>query len=160
MKNLSLLLLLFLATTSHQVVNRKIRNILSSEDNSESYRLPNNSIPYHYKINFSPHIIPDNFTFNGELEVYLQIVEPTKNLTLHATNLTILDEETTIRGDKGTISPDKHIIDKKRDFLILTFSNELLPGNYTLQLKFNGTIGDKDLGLFKNSYKNDRNETE
>lgn len=149
--------LLLLVTTSQQFLYRKIRNTLPTTENN--YRLPNNSIPQHYKLNLNPNIIPDNFTFNGELEILLEIVVVTKNLTLHASNLTILEGETNLLGEKEKILPNKHIIDEERDFLILTFSKEIQPGNYTLQLKFYGVISNNDVGLFKNSYKNEENET-
>lgn len=159
-EELKFLLLLLLATNSHQLLSRKIRNSPEViENNSNDFRLPNNTIPRHYKLNLNPHLPPENFTFDGEVEISLEIVEGTNNLTLHARNLTILVDATTLNGDKETILPDKHIIDDERDFLILTFSKELLPGNYKLNLKFHGVISNSDAGLFKNSYKNDQNET-
>ncbi|XP_043477883.1 thyrotropin-releasing hormone-degrading ectoenzyme-like [Leptopilina heterotoma] len=159
-ERLKFLLLLLLTTNSHQLLSREIRNTPEViENNSNDYRLPNNTIPRHYKLNINPHLPPENFTFDGEVEISLEIVEGTKNLTLHASNLTIVVDETTLNGYKETILPDKHIIDDERDFIILTFSKELLPGNYTLHLRFHGVIRNSDAGLFKNSYKNDQNET-
>ncbi|XP_033224230.1 aminopeptidase Q-like [Belonocnema kinseyi] len=124
-----------------------------------NYRLPNGSIPHHYKLSFIPHLIPDNFTFDGESEIFLRVHKTTRNLTLHSLNLEIHEESTMIVGDEEIIIPHRHIFEKEREFFILNLRNDLLPGDYKLLLKFSGILNNASRGFFWDSYLNDDNET-
>ena len=123
-----------------------------------NYRLPNDSIPHHYKLTFIPHVIPGNFTFDGESEIFLKVLKTTRNLTLHSLNLEIHKESTMLIGEEEIIIPHQHIFEEKAEFFILNFRNDLLPGNYKLQLKFTGILNNASRGFFWDSYLNEDND--
>ena len=159
MRKVNFYVLLFaLVTTSQQFFNIKRVNA-TVEYNNINYRLPNDSIPLNYKIKLIPNIVPNHFTFEGESQISLEIVKKTKNLTLHARDLKINCEKTTLVCGEETIIPDQHILDEERNFLILEFPRYLQPGNYILQLKYNGKISEDYFGLFSSSYQNEFSET-
>ncbi|XP_051168547.1 aminopeptidase Q-like [Leptopilina boulardi] len=132
---------------------------------SINYRLPNATKPLHYKLKFEPHLSKDNFTFDGEAEILVEILSKTNNITLHSVNLTIFEEETFLIGEEENNNnnnfsqPIEHIYEDESEFFILKFDNQLQPGNYTLMIKFTGAMNDEPRGFFWDSYTNDNNET-
>ena len=117
-----------------------------------SYRLPNDAIPYHYKIKVIPHIIPTKFTFDGEVEIHLKVLHPIKNLTLHSLDLEVHEERTTLVGDEEIVVPHKHIFEEEAQFLILNFRNPIYPGDYILKLEYSGYFNHEPTGFFRDSY--------
>ena len=123
------------------------------------HRLPNVTVPYHYKIKLLPNIVPNNFTFDAESEILFGVLKPTKNVTLNALGLTFRNESTIVLTNKEKFLPTRHIIDTARQFLILNFENELQPGNYTLHLEYYGEISIETKNAFYISfYENDSGE--
>lgn len=124
------------------------------------HRLPNVTVPYHYKMKILPNIVPDNFTFDAESDILFGVLKPTKNLTVNALSLTFREESTSVLTNEGTLAPSRHILDKARQFLILSFENELQPGNYTLHLEYYGKISIETKNSFYISfYENDSGDT-
>ena len=52
-------------------------------------RLPRHLKPELYKLELLPFIIPDNFTIRGHLELTLECVAVSKNVTLHVADMTL-----------------------------------------------------------------------
>ena len=125
---------------------------------SINYRLPTDSVPHHYKMKLIPHILSENYTFDGESKIYLKVLKPTKNLTLNALNLNIHHEITNLMREDRDFLPNQQIIDEEKEFLILTFHEELTPGNYILHLKYSGELNKFPTGFFRDYYLNDHKE--
>ncbi|XP_015790545.1 aminopeptidase N [Tetranychus urticae] len=68
-------------------------------------RLPTAIVPTSYAIKLQPFIIPDNFTFAGDVKIILDVRESTDRITLHANNLTIYNES--IKVERLTFNPKK-----------------------------------------------------
>ena len=152
MEDIKIFILLSIFVMTHQFF------VLSTGNETINYRLPNDSIPHHYKIKFIPHIVNNNFTFDGTVEISLQVLKLTNKLTLHSSDLKICEKTTILIGEKGKIVPDLYIFDKNRNFLSLQFPNDLQPGNYTLHLMFSSEINRRHTGLYRSYYLNDKNQ--
>ncbi|XP_015607564.1 aminopeptidase N [Cephus cinctus] len=129
--------------------------------NTTNYRLPNNSVPISYSIKLIPYIIVDNFTFDGESTIKLEVLESSSSITLHILNLTI-DESVTSLVCSGNINYKiaSHTYDTTKQFLILNFATVLPTGYYTLHLKYVGILDNETLsGFYRSSYTNDNGET-
>jgi len=153
---ISLCLLTFVvdATYAESVIqNPKVGN--------EYYRLPNHTRPLLYDLRLNPHLVPDNFTFNGEVLVDIEILNRTKTLTLHSKNLTIDEDATRLRMKNASdlYAPVTHEHDDLSESLSLVFDKELAIGRYILHLKFTGALNDEPYGFYKNSYVDEAGDT-
>ncbi|XP_021377931.1 uncharacterized protein LOC110466016 isoform X1 [Mizuhopecten yessoensis] len=120
-------------------------------------RLPRSVLPSSYELQMFPNFYeadPAQFTFNGNITMYVRCVERTNNITLHAVNLDI-DEQTIRLADKtgGEVTVSKVSQDNDRQFVILHLSGYLTAGrNYTLSMSFSGQLGDNMVGMYYSSY--------
>ncbi|XP_014472136.1 PREDICTED: aminopeptidase N-like [Dinoponera quadriceps] len=125
-----------------------------------NYRLPDNVTPVHYNIKLIPHIVEDNFTFNGEINVDIVICRVTRDIRLHALQLTIDEDATSLVDSEGVVyTPREHDLRNVTQMLVLDFDDELPPGHYTLNIKFVGILNDDLEGFFRTSYQNEQNDT-
>ncbi|XP_012268487.2 aminopeptidase N isoform X2 [Athalia rosae] len=126
-------------------------------------RLPRSVVPVLYRLKLTPFIWPGNFTFNGEVEILVNVTEDTKNITLHSTNLDIdeaatkvkiyLPDDGTIRKQTEDIGVEKQTNDTLRQFHVIHTSNLLKAGKrYTVNLKFVGYLNDYLEGFYRSSY--------
>jgi len=68
--------------------------------NSEAYsdlRLPGSILPRLYEISLLPHIIEDNFTTEGSVDIYVECVDDTDNITLHIDRQNIFYQPSSIK---------------------------------------------------------------
>lgn len=123
-------------------------------------RLPDNVVPIHYNIKITPYIEKDNFTFDGEIAASIEFRRATRDLSLHALNLTIDEEATSLRNDDGVVYiPRMHNYNNLTEMLVLKFDDELSPGIYVLNMKFVGILHGDARGFFRTSYKNEEKRT-
>jgi len=108
--------------------------------------------PKHYNISINQ-VSLDDTLFIGKCHIFITIDQPTLNIRLHAQQpqVTVLTFQLTKINSLRKQNNKSHILD-------YYFINELLPGDYLLQMKFN-TIIDAGENLFKTSYTNAGNET-
>lgn len=125
-----------------------------------NYRLPTNSIPERYELKFDPNL--EDFTFTGEIKINLVVLQQSSNITLHAKNLSIIENKTELRS-YSTSGPlytiEKHEYNETTDFLILKSTRTLQVGLYVLILFFSGTLNDKNIGFYRSSYQDSKNKT-
>lgn len=121
-------------------------------------KLPDNALPYHYEIRMFPPTNSNVFTFEGESEIFLNILKPTVNLTLHSFNLNISYKSTKLKQNGVIVMPQNHFFELESQFLILNFENEIHPGNYCLYLEYTGKIHEgldsNKFGFFRKNYTN------
>lgn len=56
---------------------------------TEYYRLPGDILPYEYTIQLLPFIEEGNFTTHGHIEIFVDCVIETKNITINSAEITI-----------------------------------------------------------------------
>jgi len=152
--------LIFTAATALPVDEDSWNATINDLNATINYRLSKNVVPVHYDIELIPYI-KDNFTFDGKSHIIIQIRFATRDISLHALNLTINETATSlINIDTNTdiYAPTAHNYDNKTEILTLHFDDELLFGIYNLYIQFVGILNDKLHGFFRTSYINEKGE--
>lgn len=118
-------------------------------------RLPRAIRPIAYDVKLLPFLIVDNFTFIGEVEIRIKIVEDCKNITLHSVSLKIHQNLTRVYEiETNTSIPIKkqYFVDEKQ-FLIIDLDGKLDKGKeYLIKMKFEGILNDYLQGFYRSSY--------
>lgn len=123
-------------------------------------RLPRSIKPISYDVNLLPFLTPENFTFNGDIEIKIEITETCENVTLHSYTLQIVWNYSHIQklDDDGNVVENvtihnQYFVEDKQ-FLVLETSKELEQGStYLVKLRFTGWIKDNLQGFYRSSYK-------
>lgn len=124
-------------------------------DADANYRLPNHTRPLFYDLKLNPHLVPNNFTFDGEVFIHIEITRRTNTLTLHARKLLIDENKSFLKAGLDFHVPLAHDLDNSTDMLNLHFGEDLVAGYYVLHLKFSGVVSDRPYGFYRSSYIND-----
>lgn len=117
-----------------------------------NHRLPNNTTPIAYDIYISTRIDEGIFDFNGSVEIEVDVLEESTNITLHQRGLSINSVKLT--NENGSVIPalPPHY-DPSTEFLTIFTINVKLYPNSTVYLTFNynGTLNEN---LDGSSYEN------
>ncbi|XP_071569032.1 aminopeptidase N-like [Temnothorax nylanderi] len=147
---------LIFTTVTALPVDGNSENDLSATVN---YRLPDNVVPVHYDIALIPYIEEDNFTFDGKSHIIIEIRRATRDLSLHALELTINETATSlVSSDTVTYAPTAHNYDNETEILTLHFDDELSLGIYSLNIQFVGILNNDLQGFFRTSYINENGD--
>jgi aminopeptidase N len=127
--------------------------------NSKNLRLPRSIRPVSYDVTLLPFLSSDNFTFNGEIAIRINVNEKSKNVTLHSASLVINWSFSNIQklGDdekpvENVSITNQYFVDEKQ-FLVLETGKHLEANeNYVVKLQFVGSIKDNLQGFYKSSY--------
>ncbi|XP_058791423.1 aminopeptidase N-like [Phymastichus coffea] len=143
----------------------------SKSDNEEegkiSYRLPSHVVPKNYTITLRTYFDEDsekNFTFEGNIEITLEIEQESLEIILHGRELHFEPKDVVLKRNEKTIQTSI-IFDKERDFVRIYNINAVsyLPfvkGNYILKInKFRGILSNEMRGFYRSSYKNEKGDT-
>lgn len=113
------------------------------------YKLPTNVIPSEYTIVLVPSLLDD--TFQGTINIRIDIVEATASITFHAAEIVFL--ETFLIDNQGNmVSVLEQLDDNERQLRILKFDSELPIGTYDLWISYSGILRDDGYGFYKSSY--------
>lgn len=117
-------------------------------------RLPRHVIPSSYDIKLIPFLMENNFTFIGEVTILIEILEESKNITLHTLDLVIHEVKLALLN--GTESKKIEITNKRHDiphqFFIMETEKILSKGFYELHFKYEGVLNDDLQGFYRSSY--------
>lgn len=106
-------------------------------------------IPSEYTIVLEPSLQDD--TFQGAVNIRINIVEATASITFHAAGIEFL--ETILINDQGkSVNIAEETDDDERQFRILKFDSELPVGTYDLWISYNGVLRDDGYGFYKSNY--------
>jgi hypothetical protein len=116
------------------------------EDGIESSvtQLPRTAVPRHYAIQVTPDAA--NLRFIGQVAIDLDVVQPTRSVTLNAKELTFGD--VTIRGADGIARRGTPTIDTEHQTATLTFAAPLAAGRYRMDIGYGGVIHQQANGFF------------
>ena len=120
-------------------------------DTSLPTQLPRTAVPHHYDVTVTPHA--DKLSFDGDVAIDLDVVQPTGELVLNAADLKLASA--TLRPAKGGAAISGKIsLDPDAQTATLTFPGALQPGAYQLSIRYSGEIHTQANGLFALDYKN------
>lgn len=122
-----------------------------------NYRLSDNIKPIHYNIEFTLNI--EEGIYHGKSNISIEISKATRYIELHSVNVAIT-ETTLINKNVQQSQKNKELFyksshnsyDKDTNIFIIHFSDQLLPGNYILNIEFFGEATNNTNGLFRTSY--------
>jgi len=131
-------------------------SLLATLENSNAtgeltlYRLPNNTVPLSYSLHMVPHLTGD-FGFDGEVIIDINARRTSRTIYLHSAGLTIKSAQLYKEGRKlfplFALDPANQIL--KVESQIDLEEN----ANYSVAIKFNGTLTDQMTGFYRSSYK-------
>lgn len=99
--------------------------------------------------------IPEEFTFDGKVAIWMECKEPTQVITLHIYKLTIDNDTIELRNAEGLPAPHwtHWEEDKDRQFFKLFLDGTLEVGHtYVLSMSFHGPLEDSLAGFYRSSY--------
>lgn len=125
-----------------------------------SYFLPRNkAIPYNYFIHLTTHVHNNDPIFKGTAEIYIQVVEPTQDITMHLQELVIQSTELSripeSMGVPVKIDNPSYKIDTRTELVTFTSLAPLPVGKYVLKVVYTGTMRRYQSGYFISSYRDD-----
>ncbi len=112
-----------------------------------SVRLSKNITPIHYEIFLAPDL--DNFIFQGEETISVNVLKPTKEITLHSAEIEVLDVFI------GKDVANKITYDIKKETVTFIFGDPIPKGKAKLVIKFTGILNDKMRGFYRSRYEHD-----
>ncbi|XP_037798508.1 aminopeptidase N-like isoform X2 [Penaeus monodon] len=151
------------STILHQSFNprRNVRELLTrtSESLGNEYftkRLPRSIKPLHYLIKLQP-LINGNFSILGYVEVEMEVLEPTSNITLHMADIITKNDtfKVSALGKRGgqTVKIKNARYDNKAQFLVLRLEETLARGeNYALAMEYVGYLNEYLYGFYRADY--------
>ncbi|KAH8232362.1 hypothetical protein KR032_004785 [Drosophila birchii] len=130
------------------------------------YRLPTDLLPHMYHLSILTHLDgPESFRFSGVVNILIEVLRDTNNITLHSKNLTIDESRTTLTRLSGRTIKDICVsstaVNPTEDYYILNPCQKLLADNfYELRLFFSAEIDQTMSGYYRSSYRDpETNET-
>ena len=120
---------------------------MQKKNPAKSVRLSKNIIPTEYDIQLKPDL--ENFTFEGIETITLDILKPTKTLTLHSKEIEIETAEALLPQGKVFA---KISYNEKAETASFTFSKNIPKGITRVTLVFKGILNDKMRGFYRSKY--------
>ena len=143
----------------------KLGRLARNEFPYSEIRLPKDLEPLRYRIYLHPNLT--TFTVVGSTRILFRCVNPTKKVILHFRDNTITD----IRLLDGSyfdhpIDPKDVLVEKEykvnqeKELLMVESPKTLEAGkNYTITIRYNGTLSETLQGFYRSSYKTKKGET-
>jgi aminopeptidase N/puromycin-sensitive aminopeptidase len=110
---------------------------------TEAQRLPQDVVPDHYDLTFTPDLA--KATFAGEETIQVKLLKPSAAITLNAAELQIA-EATVLQGDNT--QPAQVTFRPESEQVTLALPARLLAGPASIHIKFTGVLNDKLRGFY------------
>ncbi|KAI5638874.1 peptidase family m1 domain-containing protein [Phthorimaea operculella] len=123
---------------------------VSESDQLVDYRLPRNILPKNYKLLLKPDMV--NKTFEGTVAINVDILEPTRKISLHSHKLDINEVSLKNRNNQS-IKVEYSLSKDKREFLFLSSKEMLALSRYTLEIKFSGRLDKRIISIYASTLK-------
>ena len=112
-------------------------------------QLPRGVVPSYYDVAVTPH--PETLTFDGATTVALDVLQPTRDITLNALELDF--SSVVLTAADGTALPAPQVVvDAAQQTATFTFPEPVPAGAYRLAMDYTGRIGTQAAGLFAIDY--------
>ncbi|XP_050699388.1 aminopeptidase N-like isoform X2 [Eriocheir sinensis] len=134
-----------------------VPNTVTPQEEELDVRLPRSLRPLHYLVKLQP-LINGNLSILGYVEVEMEVLEATTNITLHIAD--IITHNDTIRVttpedlDGPSLKIRKHEYDHDKQFYLAHLEEPLLEGQkYILSMAFEGHLNDQLHGFYRSTYR-------
>lgn len=115
---------------------------------THSVLLPAHIVPTHYTIYLNPDL--DNFVFEGEETIDINVLKPESSIVLHCAEIEILNAIALV--GKKEIATKKITYNKKAETATISLSQKLVKGKSKIKLTFAGILNDKMRGFYRSKY--------
>ncbi|XP_050699391.1 aminopeptidase Ey-like isoform X2 [Eriocheir sinensis] len=120
-------------------------------------RLPRSLRPLHYLVKLQP-LINGNLSILGYVEVEMEVLEATTNITLHIADIITHNDTIKLRPLGEPAGPGlaiaAHQYDAEREFYVAQLKEPLRPGGrYVLSMHFLGLLNDLMKGFYRSTYR-------
>mmetsp|Transcript_13709 Transcript_13709/g.19373 ORF Transcript_13709/g.19373 Transcript_13709/m.19373 type:complete len:883 (-) Transcript_13709:45-2693(-) len=113
--------------------------------------LPSNVVPVKYEIQIEPDL--ERFTFDGQVNIEIEISSETKDITLHSKEISVTEVSfSPLNQESASIEMTRVAYDLKLTTLKLTFEEILKVGKGTLKIKYQGILNNQMAGLYRSNY--------
>lgn len=120
-----------------------------------NYRLPNNTQPISYDIHLTTNVHRNDFNFSGEVAIRFVVLETSRTITLHQSQLVIGTVRlTSVSRPNTPIALNVFQYDSSNDFLTFTTTSiDLIAGiEYVLTISYTGVLRTDNFGFYRTSY--------
>ena len=111
-------------------------------------QLPNSVLPEKYRLSLSPDL--QNFTFEGRVDIDVQVQSSTSEITLNAAELTL--REASLTQGETRVSARSLSVDEDSETATITLDSEAAPGPATLSISYQGILNDQLKGFYRSRY--------
>lgn len=129
---------------------------LITEVDPVTFRLPNDTIPIHYDIHLNTSIHTGQQSYDGQVNITIKCLEPTRHIVLHSKDLDILSVALTLDSSSVNVTGFESI--ERTEFLNITLESALVVGEeYHLFIKYTNSAKNwRMVGWFGGSYSKDK----
>lgn len=122
-----------------------------SKPEKSSCLLPSSVVPVNYDVQLRPDF--QKFTFDGIVNIQIEIRETTREIVLHAADLNIMSSEVALCCDgSSSVTPVELHLDRELETATLVFADDLPVGNALLSIPYFGVLNDKMVGFYRSKY--------
>ena len=112
----------------------------------DPYRLPRSAVPVRYDVELAPDLAAA--TFEGRVEIHVDVVEPIEDLVLNAIELDVSEVRVDGSDVQWHLEPDT-------ERLVVSPVGGLQPGRVVLVVSFSGVLNDMLRGFYRSTYRDD-----
>ena len=112
----------------------------------DPYRLPRSAVPVRYDVELAPDLAAA--TFDGRVEIQVDVVEPVEDLVLNAIELDVVEVRVDGSDVQWHLEPDT-------ERLVVSPVGGLQPGRVVLVVSFSGVLNDMLRGFYRSTYRDD-----
>ena len=123
-----------------------------NETTDSPYRLPRAVLPSRYEISIQPDL--EAGTFSGSVTAFVSVSDPVDAITLNAKELEVTSARLA-RGGSEAVAVTDIALDAELERVKLALAETIEPGDYELQLTFNGILNLKLEGFYLSTFKDD-----
>lgn len=117
----------------------------------DPYRLPRTVLPRRYRLELLPDLAVGSF--EGEVHIDLEVIEPTSTVLLNA-------DELEISSVTLDATPVAHELEPDTERLVVHAETPLTPGPATLSITFSGVLNDKLRGFYRSTFRDAAGDTQ
>ena len=115
----------------------------------ETFRLPDSVWPVKYNLTLTPDL--ENFTFDGEEAIELEVRAKTNSVKINSAELQITHAEIDL-GQGKILEAIEISHNEERETATLTFAEDIPTGSCILNLAFTGILNDQLRGFYRSQY--------
>ncbi|XP_055611890.1 uncharacterized protein LOC129758416 [Uranotaenia lowii] len=122
----------------------------------ESYLLPRSAVPSHYNLNIKTSIHENNREFQGNVEIFFELLQSSDKVIVHNRQLSIWNVRLfSVVGEQNLVELGLPAFetDTRTEHLIIQSESLLEPGSYMVRIQYTGRLqNNNNVGFYASSY--------